>query len=157
MSTFLPLPNSVRVPVDDSLKVSTDEVLAAILQRVEESSVNCLARVQRNNFQVTLSTTAAKESLMLRGIELQGRHTSCVSVQSPRPNYVAVTVLMPYEMSSETVSSILSTHGKVVEVRRLTHRGHPEIETDVRLFRFRGVKDSSVLPTHIKLGIYKYM
>ena len=151
-------PLSVRIRLDADLQgLSSDEVLASVLSCVDSEDISCFTRIRRDHYQVTVSRDQVKEQLMLQGIDLQGRHVTCTSVQQygpPRPHLTALTILMPFEMDDDHVIPILSTHGRGVEVRRLKHRRYPNIETGVRLFKLEGVEDPSRLPSYVTIGHY---
>ena len=116
-------PLSARIRLDADLQgLSSDEVLASVLGCVDSEDISCFTRIRRYHYQVTVSRDQVKEQLMLQGIDLQGRHVTCTSVQQygpPRPHLTALTILMPFEMDDDHVIPILSTHGRVVEARRL--------------------------------------
>ena len=52
---------------------------------------------------------------MIEGVQLQGRHESCASVQSDLPQITALTHLMPFEMPGKHVTWILKSLCKIEE------------------------------------------
>ena len=126
---------SLRIRIDESLSVSYDEVEEAVLQHVRVDEVSCIARVQRHHYQITVKNQAAKETLLTHGVDIKGRHFACESVQKPKTQYTAVTLLMPFEMDDAHVISILCRTGTLVSTRRLTSKKHPTFKTGVRLFK----------------------
>lgn len=71
---------SLRIRLDADLRVSSDDVLTAVLEHVTVEEVSCFSRVQRGHYQVTVKTPDAKEKLMLTGIDVAGRLFPCYSV-----------------------------------------------------------------------------
>ena len=156
MAAYIVRALSLRMRLDAGLKVTSDEVLASVLQHVSIEDVVCFTRVQRNNFQVTVKSPEAKESLMLEGIDVQSRHFPCYAVQREREQhlYTSVTILMPYEIPDQFVTDRLSQYcSEIVSSRRLTNKRHPSIETGVRLFTMKDA-DIDKLPSLIQVGIY---
>ena len=123
----------LRIRIGESLSVSFDEVEEAVLQHVRVNEVSCIARVQRHHYQITLKNQAAKETLLTHGVHIKARHFACESVQKPKTQYTAVTLLMPFEMDDDHVTSILCRTGTLVSTRRLTSKKHPIIETGCQI------------------------
>jgi hypothetical protein len=119
MATPIVRPLSVRILLPDDLRVSSEDILKAVLDisHMEDIDVRCLTQTRQGRYQPTLSNTTAKQRVMLEGLEVEGRHIEVTSVQ---PSTAVVTVKMPCEMADENVTSLLSRYGTVVSVRRLT-------------------------------------
>jgi hypothetical protein len=100
---------------------------------------------------VTVASAEGKESLMVSGIEVKESLVSCHSIQ---PDTTVVTVKMPYEMADECATTVLARYGKVANVRRLTYRDYPTIETGVRSFKLVNVLPSAQFPQYITVGHY---
>ena len=75
-------PLSVRIRLFADLQGwSSDEVLASVLGCIDSEDISCFTRIRKDHYQVTVSRDQVKEQLMLQGIDLQGRHVDCTSVQ----------------------------------------------------------------------------
>ena len=146
-------PLSLRFSLPEDLRVSSEVVLKAILDvpHLEDLDVRCLTQTRQGRYQLTVSTSTAKERIMVEGFEVEGRH---IEVSSVQPNTALVTIKMPCEMADEHVTSHLSKYANVVSVRRLTYRNFPSIETGVRAFKLSNVRPTAQLPFIITVGPY---
>ena len=95
MAAYIVRAQSLRMRLDTGLRVTSDEVLASVLQHVNVDDVVCFTRVQRINFQMTVKSPEAEESLKLEGIDVQSRHSPCYAIQREREQhrYTSVTIL----------------------------------------------------------------
>ena len=146
-------PLSLRFSLPEDLRVSSEVVLKAILDvpHLEDLDVRCLTQTRQGRYQLTMSTSLAKERMMVEGLDIEGRH---IEVSSVQPNTALVTIKMPCEMADEHVTSHLSKYANVVSVRRLTYRNFPSIETGVRAFKLSNVRPTAQLPNVITVGPY---
>ena len=146
-------PLSLRFSLPEDLRVSSEVVLKAILDvpHLEDLDVRCLSQTRQGRYQLTVSTSTAKERIMVEGFDIEGRH---IEVSSVQPNTALVTIKMPWEMADEHVTSHLSKYANVVSVRRLTYRNFPSIETGVRAFKLNNVRPTAQLPNIITVGPY---
>jgi hypothetical protein len=102
-------------------------------------------------YQVTIASVEGKESLIVSGIKVKESLVSCHSIQ---PDSTVGTLEMPYEMADECATTVLSRYGKVANIRRLTNRDYPTIETRVRSFKLVNVLPSVQFPQYITVGHY---
>ena len=146
-------PLSLRFSLPEDLRVSSEVVLKAILDvpHLEDLDVRCLTQTRQGRYQLTMSTSLAKERMMVEGLDVEGRH---IEVSSVQPNTALVTIKMPCEMADEHVTSHLSKYANVVSVRRLTYSNFPSIETGVRAFKLSNVRPTAQLPNVITVGPY---
>ena len=76
-------PLSLRFSLPEDLRVSSEVVLKAILDvpHLEDLDVRCLTQTRQGRYQLTVSTSTAKERIMVEGFDVEGRHIEVSSVQ----------------------------------------------------------------------------
>ena len=145
-------PNTVRFNTKSIPEaVTPEQVYRAVKKELDSvATVKCIAELDNKWYNITFDNERHSEFVASHGLILHQVLVQCERASDRRS--VVCYVKVPYEISDETVATVLSRYGTVANVRRQYHNFDKNIETGVRSCLIKNLQRP--IPSYIKLGTF---
>ncbi len=143
-------PNTVRFNTHHLTKgVTPQDVYNAVNHELDTTTtIVCIAELERKWYNVTFDNEEDCECIAQQGMLLHNALIQCERANVR--NSVVAYIKAPYEIPDQTITSLLSRYGTVVNIRRQLHGFDDKIETGVRSCLIKSLKKP--IPSFIKFS-----